>query len=209
MIWKPAARICRSKRERQAPLLLEPQRRRNLRALSRLGRQPRLGHDTTRRPPSTPARPSTGPPSRRPGSWRPCPTSRSIAGRRATERRPCLGKLVPSRISTPRALGNHRAQLPPDALGAPRRMRDEMLERLIRPGIGDALEHRAHRLAATVAEQAEQVATKGPALRDVTEAHLERLEPVAQLIEPRRSVARQSRQHRATAYRTCVKSTRL
>ena len=91
------------------------------------------------------------------------------------------------------ALRNHRAELSPDALGAPGRMRDEVLKRLIRARIGDALEHRAHRLAPTVAQQPEQIATKRAALRDVREADLERLEPLAQAVEPRRRVARQSR----------------
>ena len=77
-----------------------------------------------------------------------------------------------------------------------------MLERLIRARIADALQHRAHRFAAAVAQQPEQVAAKRAALRDVREAHLERLEPFAQAIEPRRRTARQSRQHRAAAYRT-------
>ena len=85
---------------------------------------------------------------------------------------------------------------------------DEVLKGLIRVGIADALQHRAHRLAATVAQQPEQVATKRPRLRHVREAHLERLEPMAQSIEPRRRIARQSREHCPAAYRTREKSTR-
>ena len=82
-----------------------------------------------------------------------------------------------------------------------------MLERLIGARIADALQHRAHRLAATVAQQPEQIATKRAALRDVREADLERLEPRAQAVEPRRRIARQSRQHRAAAYRIARTST--
>ena len=194
-------------REREPPFLLEPQRRRNLRALSRLGRQPRLGQiQRGAEHPRLHARPQRrGHGDLAIGDLAQGPAVLPGDRHRASA---LLRKAGPVENQHARALGDRRAQLPPQALGAPRRMRDEMLERLIRPRIGDALEHRAHRLAATVAEQAEQVATKGAALRDVTEAHLERLEPVAQLIEPRRSVARQSRQHRATAYRTCGKSTR-
>jgi hypothetical protein len=69
-------------------------------------------------------------------------------------------------------------------------MRDEVLERLIGPRIADAFEHRAHRFASTVAQQPQQIPAKRPALRDVREADLERLEPGAQLIEPRRRIAR-------------------
>ena len=72
-----------------------------------------------------------------------------------------------------------------------------------------AREHRAHRLARTVIQQAEQIAAKGAALGHVREARFERLEPSAQPIEPRRSVRRQSRQHARTAYRTRRPSTRL
>ena len=46
---KAAARGLPQQRERQAPFLLEPQRRGDLRALPRLGGQPRLGH-VQRRP---------------------------------------------------------------------------------------------------------------------------------------------------------------
>ena len=75
------------------------------------------------------------------------------------------------------ALGDHRPQLTPHALGAPRRIGDEVLKGLIGTGIADALEHRAHRLPTTVAQQTEQIPSKGAALRDVREANLERLEP--------------------------------
>ena len=73
----------------------------------------------------------------------------------------------------PAPLRNRRAQLSPDALGAPRGVGDEMLERLVRARIADALEHRAHRLASAVAQQAAQVPAKGTALRDVREARFE------------------------------------
>ena len=106
------------------------------------------------------------------------------------------------------AIGNDRAQLPPHARDVPRRMADEMLQRLIRAGIVHALPHRAHRLPPTVAQQAEQIPAKGAALRDMRKAHLERLEPAAQAIEPRRRIARQSRLHRRAAYRSLPTSTR-
>ena len=119
-----------------------------------------------------------------------------------TECGPCFGKLVPSRISTPVRSGIVARRWRHTALGRPRRIGDEMLKGLIRARIADALQHRSHRFAATVAQQPEQIAAKRAALRHVREAHLERLEPSAQAIEPRRRIARESRQHRRAAYRT-------
>ena len=174
---KPAARIWRSSVSAKRHFSWKRTVAGNPRALPRLGRQPLLGQIQAPRPPSTRARPSTAPRSPRLGNWRSCPSVPQYWRATPTERRPCFGKLVPSRISTPAALGDHGAQLPPHALGAPRRVGDEVLKRLIRAGIADALEHRAHRLAPTVAQQAEQIATKRAALRDVREADLERLEP--------------------------------
>src|SRR5262245_60565362 len=85
-------------------------------------------------------------------------------------------------------------------------MTEEMLKRLIGAGVVNALPHRAHRLAPTVAQQPGQIPAKRAALRDVSERALERLEPRAQTIEPRRCIARQ--QHRASAYRNGDRSTR-
>ena len=161
-------------RERQAPLLLKPQRRRNLRALPRLGRQPRLGQiQRGAQHPGAHARPERGGDGHLAvGDF--AQRRRSTAARRRPSVGPASGKLVPSRISTPvrsgitvRSCRQTRSALQ-GACG------DEVLERLIGPGIGDALEHRAHRLASTVAEQPEQIATKRAALRDVREAHFER-----------------------------------
>ena len=125
-----------------------------------------------------------------------------------TECGPCFGKARAVENEDARAIGNRGAQVAPHGVGRPRRIGDEMLERLIGARIADALQHRAHRLAAAVAQQPEQIAAKRAALRHVREADLERLEPFAQAIEPRRRIARQSRQHRAAAYRSRAKSTR-
>src|SRR5215211_3558208 len=97
--------------------------------------------------------------------------------------------------------------MPPHGVGRPRRIGDEMLKRLIRARIADALQHRAHRLPPAVAQQPEEVAAKRAPLRDMREAHLEGLEPRAQPIEPCRRAARESRHHRAAAYRTRGPST--
>ncbi len=131
----------------------------------------------------------------------------AVLPRHADRVRALLGKAGAIENEDARAIGNRGAQLPPHGLGRPRRIGNEMLERLIRARIADALEHRTHRLAPTVAQQPEQVATEGAALGDVREAHFERLEPGAQAIEPRRRVGRQSRQHWDAAYRTRRKST--
>jgi hypothetical protein len=87
----------------------------------------------------------------------------------------------------------------------PRRIGDEMLKGLIGAGIVHALEHRAHRLATTVAQQAEQIASESAALCHVAELALERLEPCRQAVQPGRRIPWQ--QHRAAAYRKCVNRT--
>ena len=198
----PARADLPQQRERQLPLRLPADTRRNAgaRALRRASATTRAG--TRPRPASTPGPPSTTRPSPRSGSWRSCRARRSTAARRRPSAAPASGKLVPSRMRMPVRSGIVARRCRQTALGRPRRIGDEMLEGLIRARIAHALQHRAHRFAAAVAEQPEQIPAKRAALRDVREAHLERLEPLAQAIEPRRRTPRQSRQHRAAAYRT-------
>ena len=74
-----------------------------------------------------------------------------------------------------------------------------MLEGLIVAGIADPRQHRAHRLARTVAQQPEQVPPERAPLRDMPKRRFERLQPRQQPIDPR---GRIRRQHRAAAYRT-------
>src|SRR5690606_7067163 len=88
-----------------------------------------------------------------------------------------LGEAGAVQNQYPAAFGYARAERPPDTVGAPGRIGNEVLERLVGSRIADALQHRTHRLAAAVAEQSQQIATKRPALRDVREADFERLEP--------------------------------
>ena len=97
------------------------------------------------------------------------------------------------------ALRHHRAQPLPHRLGVPRRMRDEMLERLIRAGIAEARPHRFHRLAPTVAQHAGDIPPQRAALALTTEALFEQLQPRQQPPQPRR---RGVIQHRDAAYRT-------
>jgi hypothetical protein len=76
-----------------------------------------------------------------------------------------------------------------------------VLKRLIAPRVVNTREHRAHRFARAVTEQAEEVAPKRAALRDMAEAGLEWLQPRNETIQPRR---RGARQHCAAAYRNSV-----
>ncbi len=164
-------------RERQAPFLLEAHRRGDSRTLPRVWRQPLLGHIQGRaQHPRAHARPqrrgdrdltvgdlaqacrNTGAP-RRPSVD---PASEN-SSRRESRRRSRSWITARSCRQTRSALHG--------ACG------NEVLERLIGARIGHALEHRAHRLAPAVAQQPEQIATEGTALRHVREADLERLEP--------------------------------
>src|SRR6266566_3181215 len=67
------------------------------------------------------------------------------------------------------AVGNHGAQPTPDLLRHPRGIGDEMLKRLIGAGIVDARQHPAHRLASTVAQQAQHVPPKRAGTYQISE----------------------------------------
>jgi len=185
-------------RQRQPPLLLKSNRRRNLGALPRLGREPRR-RDIQRG--AQHPRPHAGP---QRGRHRELTIGNfaqraAVLARHAHRVRALFRKAGRIENQDAVAFRNHRAQLTPDAGDIPRRVTDEMLKGLIRPRVVHALEHRAHRLPATVGQQAEQIPPKRATLRRVTEARFERLEPRAQPIEPGWRIARQ--QHRASAYR--------
>ena len=75
------------------------------------------------------------------------------------------------------ALGQDRPQPSPDLVGTPRRIGDEMLNRLVGPGLGDARQHRFHRLARAVAEQPLHVPAQRHLLGAMPEALLEGFEP--------------------------------
>ena len=57
-------------------------------------------------------------------------------------------------------LGNDLAHATPDPVGVPRCVRDEVLKGLIRDRLGDASQHRLHRLSIAVAEDALDVASQ-------------------------------------------------
>ena len=190
--------------ERQPPLLLKPHRRGDFRALPRVGRQPVVGQIQRR---AQHPRANTGPQRRRHRDLtiRDFAQRAAVLARDADRLRALFGKARRVENQHAFAVRDHRSQLPPDAGDIPRRVADEMLNGLIGTRVVDTLEHRAHRLPATVAEQTEQVASKGATLRQVTEARFERLEPRTQAIEPHRRIAWQ--QHRASAYRNCSNRT--
>ena len=79
-----------------------------------------------------------------------------------------------------RSEGHHGAQLRPDACGLPRRMRDEVLQRLVVARITQASVHRLHRLPLAVVEQPVDVLRRGLALRLAAEARAEPVEEQAQ-----------------------------
>ena len=87
-----------------------------------------------------------------------------------TECGPDFGKLVSSRIRIPVRSGMTAPQTPPHDLGIPRRMRDEVLERLVRRRLADPLEHRRHRLARAVAQQPVDILAQRHVLRAMAEA---------------------------------------
>ena len=100
--------------------------------------------------------------------------------------------------------GRHRPQSPPHDLGLPRRMRDEVLEGLIRRRLADPRQHRRHRLARAVAQQAVDVLPQRHVLRPMTEAVLELIQPARQATQQRPRVPIE---HRAAAYRNRANST--
>jgi hypothetical protein len=100
--------------------------------------------------------------------------------------------------------GNHGPQAPPHLRGVPGRVRDEMLEGLIGDRLGDAREHRLHRLALAVAEDSLHVGPQGHQLGTMPEAGLERLEPAHKALDAR---GRRVVDHRAAPYQTMAKST--
>ena len=122
-----------------------------------------------------------------------------------TEWGPDFGKLVSSRIRIPVRAGVTVAQPLPHDLGLPRGMRDEVLEGLIGRRLADPRQHRRHRLARAVAQQAVDVLPQRHVLRPMTEAVLELIQPARQATQQRPRVPIE---HWTAAYRTRATSTR-
>ena len=96
------------------------------------------------------------------------------------------------------AFGQHLEQPSPDAVGVPGRVCDEMLKALVGDRVGDAGQHRLHRLPIAVAEEAVHVRPQREPLGAMAEAALKRFEPANQALNARR---RRAIDHRAPAYR--------
>src|SRR5262249_15734185 len=113
----------------------------------------------------------------------------------------------PGRVDAQHAGGRGRGaeHPPPDAIGVPGGMRDEMLKGLVGDRLRDAGQHRLHRLSIAVAEHAVHVGLQREPLRTMAEAALKRFEPARQALNVRR---RGAIDHRAPAYRTHVTRTR-
>jgi hypothetical protein len=95
------------------------------------------------------------------------------------------------------SLGQHVEEPPPDPIGVPRRVRDEMLKPLVADRMGDAGQHRLHRFSIAVAEYAVHVRPQGEPLRAMAEAALKRFEPANQALNAR---GRRAIDHCAPAY---------
>ena len=102
------------------------------------------------------------------------------------------------------ALGQSRPQPTPDRLGVPRRVRDEVLKRLIGRRLADARQHRGHRLAGAVAQQPVDILAQRHVLRAMTEAVLELIQPSRQSAQQRPRVPIE---HCGAAYRQSVNRT--
>lgn len=83
-------------------------------------------------------------------------------------------------------LGHDRPQACPQRLGVPRRLADEVLERLVAARLAEPRPHRRHRFAATVAQHAQDIPTHRAPLRPRGEAVFEPLQPREQASQPRR-----------------------
>ena len=103
------------------------------------------------------------------------------------------------------ALGQHLEETPPDPVGVPRRVRDEMLKALVADRVRDAGQHRLHRFAIAVAEDAVHVRPQREPLCAMAEAPLKRFEPANQALHAR---GRRAIDHRAPAYRIHTIGTR-
>ncbi len=122
----------------------------------------------------------------------------------ADRRRPLFGETRAVQNQHATTFRHDRAQSPPHHVGAPRRMRDEVLKRLIAARVAQSRPHRLHRLPTTVVEQARHIPTQRAALTLTREAIFELLQPCQQPTQPHRRCAIE---HRDAAYRNCAEST--
>jgi len=121
----------------------------------------------------------------------------TVLTRHADRMRTLFGKTRPVDDQHTAPFGQHFEQPSPDAVGVPRRMRDEVLKALVGDRVGHAGQHRLHRLPIAVAEQAMHVRPQREALRTMAEAALKRFEPANQALNAR---GRRAFDRRAPAY---------
>ena len=189
--------------QRQAPFLLKADAGRNPRALPGGRRQPCRGQ-VERRPEQVAAYP--GPQCRRDRDLTvgDLPQGPAVLAAHPNGVWPLLGKARAVDDQQPGAFGQHRPQAAPDLLGVPRGVGDEVLERLIGPGLGDPRQHRLHRFACAVAEQPLNVPAQRQVLRAMSDALLEGFEPPHQAEQLGNSA---TVGHYRAGYRTSRKST--
>ncbi len=115
-----------------------------------------------------------------------------------------LGKagVIEQQDATP--FGHLRAQDAPHGGRRPGRVGDEMLETLVGRGVGQAREHRLHRLAGTIAQQPGDVVPERDGLRPMAEARRERRQPGHQALQHRSRIVVE---HCEAAYRKRSKRT--
>ena len=189
--------------ERLAPLRLQPDTPGKPRPIAGGVGQPRLGH-IERGPQQVGAQPGPQRRGDRHLAIGDFPHGPTVLAGHPDRGRPWLGETRASEDHQPFAFGQHRPQAAPDAVGTPRRIGDEVLERLIAPGIGPPRQHRFHRLARAVAEQPLDVPAQRQLLCAMAEARLEGLEPSHQATQlPHRAAV----VHYRAGYRIRRKST--
>ena len=204
MSVKPAARTCRSNVSAWRHFLLKPDRRPECaRARALAG----VSHSSGRYS-SRPEKPGAhaGPQRhrRRDLAIGDLAERATVLARDADRVRALFRKAGPVEDQDAAPFRNHRAQPTPDRSRVPRRVRNEVLEGLIRDRLGHARQHRLHRLALAVAEDPLHVRPQRHQLRAMAEAALELLEPAHQALDARR---RRLVDHRAAPYQTMTKST--
>src|SRR5262245_11885584 len=99
--------------------------------------------------------------------------------------RALFGKAVAVDDQHAAPLGQHLEEAPPDPVGVPDRVCNEVLKALIGDRACDAGQHRLHRLAIAVAEEAMHVRPQREPLRAMAEAALKRFEPANQALNAR------------------------
>ena len=201
---QPGGSTAAHERQRQSPLFLKQQRRGNpRRGAPRQIADPRLGQIQQG---AEGPRPTAGPQRRRHGDLAIGDLAQraAVLARHADRMRARFRKARFVEDQDARALGQHRPQPTPHDLGVPRRVRDEMLEGLVRRRFADARQHRRHRLARAVAQQPVDILAQGHVLGAMPEALLEVIQPMRQASQQRPRVPIE---HRVAAYRQSPKGT--